>query len=70
MVGAWLSASQPPLSLTSLIAYVCAGAHLAWKKGVCHGRAAFDITFQHKITFSLKTRNRLMNFAICPSLIN
>jgi len=20
-------------------------AHLAWKKGVCHGRAAFDVTF-------------------------
>ena len=28
-------------------------AHLAWKKGVCHGRAAFGITFQHKTTFSL-----------------
>jgi len=46
------------------------GAHLAWKKGVCRGRAAFDITFQHKTTFSLTTRNRPMNFAICPSLIN
>jgi len=30
-----------------------AGAHLAWKKGVCNGRATFD----HKTTFSLKTRN-------------
>jgi len=27
--------------------------HLAWKKGVCHGRATFDITFQHKAMFSL-----------------
>jgi len=33
-------------------------AHLAWKKGVCHGRAAFDITFQQKTTLSFKTRNR------------
>jgi len=30
-------------------------AHLAWKKGVCCGRAAFDITFQHKTTLSLNT---------------
>jgi len=37
-------------------------AHLAWEKGVCHGRAAFHITFQHKTTLSLKNRNRLMNF--------
>jgi len=41
-------------------------AHLACKKGVCHGRAAFDITFQHKTTLSLKTRNRPMNFAMLP----
>jgi len=47
-----------------------AGAHLAWIKGVCHGRAAFDITFQHKITFSLKSGNRPMKFAICRSQIN
>jgi len=39
-------------------------AHLAWKKGVCCGRAAFDITFQHKTTLSLTTRNRPMNFAM------
>ena len=42
-------------------------AHLAWKKGVCCGSAAFDITFQHKTTFSLETRNRQMNFAIFPN---
>jgi len=41
-------------------------AHLAWKKGVCRRKAAFDITFQHKTTFSLKTRNQPMNFAIFP----
>ena len=41
-------------------------AHLAWKKGLCHGRAAFLTTFQHEITFSLKTRNRSINFAMLP----
>jgi len=41
-------------------------AHPAWKKGVCHERAAFGLTFQHKITFSLETRNQLMNFAMLP----
>ena len=41
-------------------------AHLAWKKGVCRGREAFDITFHHKNTLSPKTRNRLMNFAMLP----
>ena len=41
-------------------------AHLAWKKGVCRGRAAFDITFQHKTALSLKIRNRSMNFAMLP----
>jgi len=46
------------------------GAHLAWKKGVCRGRAAFDITFQHKTTFSFTTRNRPMNFAILPNFGN
>jgi len=46
------------------------GAHLAWKKGVCHGRAAFDITFQDKTAFSLKIRNRLIDIAICLSLIH
>jgi len=45
-------------------------AHLAWKKGVCRGRAAFDITFQHKTPFRLKTRNRPMNFAILPNFGN
>jgi len=30
-------------------------AHLAWNKGVCQERAAFDITFQHKTTISLNT---------------
>jgi len=39
--------------------------HLAWKKGVCHRRAAFDIILQHT-TFSLKTRNRPMNFVMMP----
>jgi len=41
-------------------------AHLVWKTGVCHGRAAFDITFQHETILSLKTRNRPMNFAMLP----
>jgi len=45
-------------------------AHLAWKKWVCRGRAAFDITFQHKTTFSLKTRNQVMKFAILPKFVN
>jgi len=36
------------------------------KKGVCRGRAAFHITFQHKTTFSLKTSNRPMNSAMLP----
>jgi len=40
------------------------------EKGVCHGRAAFDIIIQHKITFSLNTRNRPMNFAILPKFGN
>ena len=40
------------------------------EKWVCRGRAAFDITFQCKTTFSLKTRNRLMNFAILPKFGN
>jgi len=39
------------------------GAHLSWKKGVCCGKAAFDITLQHKTTFSLRTRNQPLNFA-------
>ena len=34
------------------------------EKRACCEKAAFDITFQHKTTFSLKTRNRPMNFAI------
>jgi len=38
-------------------------AHLAWKKDLSW-RAAFDITFQHKTTLSLQTRNRLINFAM------
>jgi len=42
------------------------GASTAWKKGVCHGTAAFDTTFQHKTTLSLKTRNQPMNFAMLP----
>ena len=29
-------------------------ARQAWQKGVCHGRVAFDITFQHKTTFSTR----------------
>jgi len=41
-------------------------AHPAWKKGVCCGRATFDIIFQHKTTLSLKTKNRLINFAMLP----
>jgi len=40
--------------------------HLAWQKEVCQGRAAFDIIFKHEATFSLKTRNRPMNFAMLP----
>jgi len=30
-------------------------AHLAWKKAICHGNAAY-ITFQHKTTFSLRLK--------------
>jgi len=41
-------------------------AHLTWKKGDCCVRAAFDLTFQHKIAFSLETRNQPMNFAMLP----
>jgi len=41
-------------------------AHLAWKRGVCCGRAAFDITFQQKTTLSFKTRNRAINFGMLP----
>ena len=46
--------------------HMSAVAHLAWKKGICHRRAAFDITFQHKTTLSLKTINQPMNFAMLP----
>jgi len=62
--------SKKLLTLTASPHLRQSGVHLAWKKGVCRGRAAFDITFQHYVTFSLKTGNRPMNFAICPSLIN
>jgi len=41
-------------------------AHLTWKKGVCYGRAAFDITIQHTTALFLKTRNRPMKFAMFP----
>jgi len=47
-----------------LVHWLGAVAHLAWKTGVCRGRAAFNITFQHKTTLSVKTRNRTMNFAM------
>ena len=43
-------------------------AHLAWEKGVCRGRAAFDITSQHKTTLSIKARNRPMNLQCCQSI--
>jgi len=36
------------------------------EKGVRRGRAALDITFQHKTTLSLKTRNRPINFVMLP----
>jgi len=48
------------------IAWLHTMAHLAWEKGVCRGRAAFDIIFQHKTTLCLKTRKRPMNFAMLP----
>ena len=41
-------------------------AHQAFKKGVCSGRAAFDVTFQHESMLSIKTRNRPMNFVMLP----
>ena len=41
-------------------------ARLAWKIGVCRERAAFDLTFQYEIKFSLETRNQPMNFAMLP----
>jgi len=40
------------------------------EKGVCRRRAAFDITFQHKTTFFVKTRNQPMNFALLPKFGN
>jgi len=46
--------------------YVLPVAHLALKKGVCRGRAAFDITFHHKTTLSFKTRDQPINFATLP----
>jgi len=36
------------------------------QKRICRGRTAFDITYQHKTTISLKTRNQPMNFAMLP----
>ena len=54
------------LSTIWLWGRMCAVAHLAWKKGVCCRRAAFDVTFQHKTTLSPKTRNQPMNFAMLP----
>jgi len=41
-------------------------AHLVWKMEVSRGRAAFDITFQHKTILSIKTGYRPMNFAMLP----
>jgi len=32
----------------------CNSGASSLEKGVCHGRAAFDITFQHKTTLSLR----------------
>ena len=42
------------ISVSSSAQYYPTVAHLAWKKEVCRRRAAFDITFQHKTTFSLR----------------
>jgi len=43
-------------------------ADLAWIKGVCRRRAAFDLTFQHKTTLSLKTGNRPMSLMLLKYL--
>jgi len=56
----------PPVQYSLQKHHMAPVAHLAWKKGVCCGRAAFDITFQHKSTLSLKTRNRPINFVMLP----
>jgi len=58
--------SSQLIMLSSHLYMARAMAHLAWIKRVCHGRAAFDITFQHKTTVFLKTRNRPMYFAKLP----
>jgi len=42
--------------------------HLAWKKGVCRGRAAFDITLQHITTFSLNSLRAGLRY-ICTSIL-
>ena len=40
------------------------------KKGGLSRKGSFDITFQHKITLSLTTRNRPMNFEVLPNFRN
>jgi len=49
----------------TFIAIAASGAS-SLEKRVCRGRAAFDITSQHKTTLSLQTRNQLINFAMLP----
>jgi len=44
-------------------------AHLAWKKGVCRGRTAFDISFQLKTTLSLKSTIDQWILWCCQSII-
>ena len=56
--------------MSNLLNSVCgvitfSGASSLEKRGLSR-KAAFDITFQHKTTLSLKTRNRPMNFAMLP----
>jgi len=64
-VAGWCNTTQFFTKMVFFYMLVCSGAS-SLEKGVCRGKAAFDITFQHKTTFSLKTRNRLMNFAMLP----
>jgi len=49
---------------------LCTVAHLARKKGVCRGRAAYDITFQHKTTLLLRLEIYRWILRCCQSIIS
>ena len=50
----------------NFICFAVSSGASSLEKRVCRGRIVLDITFQHKTTFSLKTRNQRMNFAMVP----